>query len=71
MSTVVNNPAPATNSSGGIGFLIGVVVLIGFVVMLLYYGIPAISRMGPIQVNVPTPQVVMPDKIDVNVIPAK
>ncbi len=65
MTTVVNTPAPAENT-GGSGFFIGVLLLIGFVSILLYFGIPAIQRMGPVQVNVP-----MPNKIDVNVAPAK
>jgi hypothetical protein len=66
MTTVVNNPAPAPDS-GGSGFLIGIIILVGFVAVLLYFGIPAIKRMGPVQLNVPAPQVVIPDKIDVNV----
>jgi len=70
MTTVVNNPAP-TSDSGGSGFLIGIVILVAFVALLLYFGIPALQRMGPVQVNIPTPQVIVPDKIDVNVTPAK
>lgn len=66
MTTIVNSPAPATESGGG-GFLIGVVVLVVFVLVLLYFGIPAISRMGPLQLNVPAPQVNVPSKVDVNV----
>jgi hypothetical protein len=71
MTTVINNPAPSNENSGGNGFLIGVILLIGFVAILLYFGIPAIRRMGPVQVNIPAPEVVMPDKIDVNVNQAK
>ena len=67
MTTIVNNPAPSQESSGGSGFLIGVVLLIVFAAVFLYFGIPAIKRMGPIQVNVPAPQVVVPDSVDVNV----
>ena len=68
MTTIVNSPAPApTQNSGGSGFLIGVIILVGFVGLLLYFGIPAIRRMGPVQVNVPAPEIVVPDKIDVNV----
>lgn len=71
MTTIVNNPAPASDNSGGSGFLIGIVLLIGFVAILLYFGLPALKRMGPVQVNIPTPEVVMPDKINVNVNQAK
>ena len=66
MTTIVNSPTP-TNDSGSSGFLIGVVVIIGFVILFIYFGIPAIRNMGPIQLNVPAPQVVVPGKIDVNV----
>ncbi len=74
MSTVINTPtpiaAPAVNT-GSYSFLIGVILLIAFVSVLLYFGIPAIQRMGPVQVNLPAPQMVLPDKVDVNVAPAK
>lgn len=66
MTTVVNNPAPAANTEGN-SFLVGVIVLIGFVLAFLYFGIPAIRRMGPIQIGMPAPQVNIPGKIDVNV----
>lgn len=66
MTTVVNNPAPAANADGS-NFLIGVIALIGFVMILLYFGIPAIQRMGAIQIKVPAPQIVVPEKINVNV----
>lgn len=68
MTTVVNNPAPVqTSDAGGSNFLIGAIVLIAFVMMLLYFGIPALKRMSPSQVNVPATQIVVPGKIDVNV----
>lgn len=66
MTTVVNNPAPAANTEGN-SFLVGVIVLIGFVLAFLYFGIPAIKRMGPIQMSAPAPQINIPGKIDVNV----
>lgn len=66
MTTIVNSPAP-TNESNGSGFLFGIVAIIGLVIVFIYFGIPAIRSMGPIQLNVPTPQVVVPGKIDVNV----
>jgi hypothetical protein len=75
MTTIVNNPAPvaapAEENTGGSSYLIGAIILIGFVMVLLYFGIPVIQRMGPVQLNVPAPQVVVPGKIDVNVMQAK
>lgn len=63
MTTIVNSPTPTnTNDSGGQSFLIGVIALIGFVFILLYYGLPAIRNMG-----LQTPQVNIPNKIDVNI----
>ncbi|MCX6731262.1 MAG: hypothetical protein NTZ55_05425 [Candidatus Roizmanbacteria bacterium] len=61
MTTIVNSPAP-TNESGGSSFLIGIIIFIGFVLILLYYGLPVIKNM-----SVQTPQVNIPNKIDVNV----
>ena len=69
MTTVVNNPTP-NGDNGGSGFLIGAVILVIFVAILLYFAIPAIKNMGPVQVNVPAPQVIMPDKINVESTPS-
>jgi len=63
MTTIVNSPTPTnTNDSGGPSFLVGIIVLIGFVLILLYYGLPAIRNMG-----LQAPQINIPNKIDVNV----
>lgn len=66
MTTIVNSPTPTTNS-GGTGFLIGTLILLGFIGIFIYFGIPAMKQMGLFQMNIPTPQVVVPNKIDVNV----
>ncbi len=70
MTTVINTPSSSQESSG-VGFLIGAVLIIVFAAFLLYFGIPALNQMKPAQINVPAPQIVMPDKVDVNVQPAK
>jgi len=72
MTTVINNPAPTAvetegTSTGGISFLIGIIVLVGLVMVFLYFGIPAIQRMGQVQVNIPAPQIIVPNKVDLNV----
>lgn len=69
MTTIVNNPTPSSDGGGNnsFGFLLGVIVLVGFVAALLYFGIPALQRMGPVQINVPATEIVLPDTVDVNV----
>ncbi len=65
---VINNAAPATDNSSGMGFLLGVILLIAFVFFLFYFGLPVIQNSiggaGGTQINVP-------DKVDVNVKQAK
>ncbi|KKU44633.1 MAG: hypothetical protein UX62_C0054G0011 [Microgenomates group bacterium GW2011_GWA2_46_7] len=65
MTTVVNNPAPTDNSSGN-GLVILSIVLLIMAAIFVYYGIPALRRMGAPQISVPT-QIVVPDKVDVNI----
>jgi hypothetical protein len=64
MTTIVNNPAP---ESGGNGFLVGVIVLVVFVLLAVFVGLPAYRNMGTPTINVPAPQINIPNKIDVNV----
>lgn len=64
MSTIVNTPAQPTQSSGsGIGFLAGVILLIIFFGIVLYYGIPALNRATS------GPTINVPDQVDINVNP--
>lgn len=66
MATVINNPASGGSNEGGdgMGFLVGVVLLIIFVVFLFYYGLPAIrSSIG----GGVSPQINVPGKIDINI----
>ena len=59
MATTIINPAPNTNTSNGngMGFLIGGMVLIVFLVLLFAYALPYVRGLGSIgsggiQVNV-------------------
>lgn len=65
MTTVINSP-PASGDSG-MGFLVGVLVLVGLVFLFVIFGIPELKRMGSNQLNIPSPQIVVPDKLDVNI----
>lgn len=63
MATIVNNPPPSNNNSGGsMGMIIGLFVLVILGFLFFVYGLPAISNM-----QFGTPQINVPEKIDVNV----
>lgn len=68
MTTIVNTPSPQGESNGSVGMLLGLVgiLLIGY--LFFAYGLPAMqsTRVGTPEINIPT-QVVVPDKVDVNV----
>ena len=65
MTTVVNNPA-SNSESGQYGFLLWIIVLITLAIVFVFYGLPALRRMGPAQITVPT-VIEMPDNVEVNV----
>lgn len=66
MTTIVNSAQP-TNESKGSEMLIGIIALIGFTLLFIYFGLPAIRNMRPLELNTPAPQIVVPGKIDVNI----
>ncbi len=65
MTTVVNNPAKQ-GESGGYGFLLGIIGIAVFVLIFVFYAVPALRRMGPAEITVPT-QINVPENVDVNV----
>lgn len=66
MTTIITGATP-NNNSNGYGLLIAVIVIIGFIIVLFYFGIPVIKNLSPVQLNVPAPQINVPNKLDVNV----
>ncbi len=62
MATIVNT-TPTERRDTGSGFLLGVVLLIAFLALLFFYGVPALG--SAFRAN--TPSVQVPGKIDVNV----
>ncbi len=61
MATIVQQPASSTDTGSGLGFLLGIVLLILFVLGLLYYGLPAIQN------QTAAPSIQVPRQVDVNV----
>lgn len=70
MTTIVNSPNPSNDNGNG-GLIIGIFALIIFGLLFFYYGIPALKNLGPAQVNIPAPQINVPNQVDVNVKPAE
>ena len=70
MTTIVNSPNPSNDSGNG-GLIIGIFVLIILGLVFFYFGIPALKNLGPVEVNIPAPQINVPNQVDVNVKPAE
>lgn len=67
MATIVNNPPPNTErEGGGSGFLVGIILLIIFVILFIFYGLPYLGQAGGGS-GTQTPQVNVPEQVDVNV----
>jgi hypothetical protein len=63
MATVVNNPADTGHShesDSGMGFVIGVILLVVFALLLIFYGLPLLRG------NTTQPQFNIPGRVDVN-----
>lgn len=61
MAKFVNVAAPQDQASNSMGFLLGVIMLIVFILALFYFGLPLLRSATR------APQVNIPDKVDVNV----
>jgi hypothetical protein len=62
MTTIVNNPPPSDNSGGPIGIIITLIVLVVLAYLGFVYGLPALRQM-----QLGSPQINIPSKIDVNI----
>lgn len=63
MATTIINPSPSQeSSSNGMGLVIGAILIIAFIALLFYFGLPYLQNGfgGTTQVNIP-------DKVNVNV----
>ena len=60
MATIVNNPGTTTEDNSGMGFVVGVLLLLFVAFLFFVYGLPALTR------SVSTPTVNVPSQIDVN-----
>jgi hypothetical protein len=67
MATVVNNPGTTTEGGSGTNFLLAVILLIAFALIMIFYGVPFLTRsVGNVGVS-QAPQVQVPGKINVDV----
>lgn len=62
MATIVNNPPASNNSGGPMGIIIVLIVLLVLAYLGYVYGFPALRQMQS-----GSPQINVPNKIDVNV----
>ncbi len=69
--TVINNAAPATDNSGGMGFLMGMILFIAFIFFIFYFGLPMIQNTFNGGGAGTGTQINVPEKVDVNVNQAK
>lgn len=65
MATVINNPSTGAgaDTGSGMGFLIGVLMFALLAFLFFFYGVPALRGLS----RSASPQITVPDKIDVNV----
>lgn len=70
MTTVVNQPAPANDSSNPNNMLntvLALLLILGIVYVFFVYALPALRDAGSGGGGVSAPQINVPDKIDVDV----
>jgi len=65
MATIINTPAGNTDSGNGMGMVLGLILLIAFIFAFFAYGFPMMRNSLGAGVN--TPQISVPEEIDVNI----
>lgn len=60
MATIINTPAKENN---GAGLILGLVAIGVFVMLFIYFVMPALRRMSPAQINVEVPEINVPAPI--------
>lgn len=63
MAVVVNTPSTERRSDSGLGFLVGIILLVLLAFALFYYGLPAIRGAA----STSSTNINVPDKINVDV----
>ncbi len=72
MTTVVNNPGTTTDSGNNVVLVVGLLFVVIIALLFFVYGMPALrSGNGGTGTANTAPATVIPNKIDVNVQPAK
>lgn len=68
-TTIVNTPPAQKSGDSGMGFVIGVVILVVFGVLFYMYALPYLRQMSnqDIQVNVPAPEINVPSDVNVTI----
>lgn len=61
MATIVNTPGTTADSTGGLGFFLGVLLLLVIAFLFFVYGLPVLNSVAT------GPNIAVPDKVDVNV----
>lgn len=68
-TTIVNTPPAQESGNNGMGFIIGIIILVVFGMLLYFYALPYFRQMTNqgVQVNVPPAEITVPSDISVNI----
>lgn len=68
-TTIVNTPPGQSSGDSGMGFVVGIVILVVLGILFYFYGLPYLRQTSTqdIQVNVPPADINVPSEIDVTI----